>query len=75
MHGEVIVEACGWTDVDFVPCVLERGHGGMHLFKKVCSAGHLLTEKTMYVTPKGYRHCRRCLSLADARYRAKKRAS
>jgi hypothetical protein len=36
-----------------------------------CVRGHLLKSKNIYVTPKGYIHCRLCRSIADRNHRAK----
>lgn len=37
-----------------------------------CPRGHLLTKKTVQITRKGYKRCRRCLAIADAKFRAKR---
>lgn len=36
-----------------------------------CLRGHLLTKKTVQITRKGYKRCRRCLAIADAKFRSK----
>lgn len=39
-----------------------------------CLRGHLLTAKTIQITRKGYRRCRRCLAIADTKFRHKKKS-
>lgn len=46
--------------------------GDLHLAKTHCKRGHPYDDKNTYITPDGWRHCRKCSRLAQQRYRARK---
>lgn len=60
------------TQAENIQDTLARGHH-FQASQTHCKYGHEYSDETTYVDPSGYRQCRICRRVVEAKYRARKR--
>lgn len=55
------------------PAALVARNIAIRLARTHCKQGHLIDKENSYITPIGYKECRVCRRVADAKYRASRK--